>query len=425
MVNVSDNAKISNVFGHLFFELNESLKLIPILTGRVNGRLAITRILCEERFVKIGDQLELTLTDLSRGGAAVARAESGQVVFVPYGAPGDRVLVSVSGIEKRYIQAEIIKILVPSSQRIAPRCSVFGKCGGCEWQHLPDAIQWQAKLQGVRHALERVGVATPKDFEEFPATETWGYRNRVQLRGFQEEIGFFAPRSHRLVPIESCPVANNAINRQIPSVREEGKKLKRPYKVEISGASTGAEVTRTWNAPHAASGFRQVHDAQNEKLRSWILHQLTPGQLLYDLFGGNGNLSLPAASKMTEVHCVDLSCSKELTKGVQPPHFHFHNASVLSWLLRRATTFKEFCPASAIFDPPRQGLAENFDFIADSIEKMHVNEVFAVGCDPDAWGRDVFRWIKRGWVFQKAAVFDFFPQTHHVEAVALLHLTSL
>src|SRR4051812_46602980 len=95
----------------------------------------------------------LRITDLSRGGAGVSRDPSGRVVFVPYSAPGDLVRVRIVEAEKRYAQGEILEILEPSVERQVPPCPVFGKCGGCQWQHLPYSLQWSTKSKGLLHAL--------------------------------------------------------------------------------------------------------------------------------------------------------------------------------------------------------------------------------------------------------------------------------
>lgn len=376
--------------------------------------------------------LNLTITDLSRSGSGVAREASGRVVFVPFTAPGDQVRVRIVSAQKRYVEAELVEILKPSPERIAPPCHVFGRCGGCSWQHIPYELQWKTKVRGVKHALDRLQVSIPKEIVEFPSPEPFAYRNRIQLRGFQSQIGFYEAQSNTLVPIESCPVARPEINSKISQIRSEGARFKQPYKVEVEVASPGevsegGAVRWTWNSPHAASGFRQVHDSQNLKLRAWILEQLTPARVLYDLFGGNGNLSLPAVSHMKEIHCVDLSVPTPETSDVTASHYFFHKASVLTWLLKRQGAIKkqsqnanQMPPASAILDPPRAGLGERLHEIAGALEKLGVHEVIAVGCDPDAWVRDLSQWIRREWILEKIALFDFFPQTPHIESVALL-----
>jgi tRNA/tmRNA/rRNA uracil-C5-methylase (TrmA/RlmC/RlmD family) len=305
--------------------------------------------------------LDVQVTDVASGGAGIAREAGGRVLFIPLSAPGDRARVRIVGEERRYAQAELVELLEPAPIRQQPPCPVFGRCGGCLWQHLPYSLQWKTKSRGLLHTLERRQIQAPSVVDELPAEQIWGYRNRIQLRGEGEKLGFFARGGHQLVPIESCPIARRELNETLGETRAEGALLGRPYKVELEVLEDG-RVRRTWNAPHAAGGFRQVHDAQNEKLRDWIMHRVPTGRAVLDLFGGQGNLSLGLARRETasEVHCVDLSCPDERLADA-PPSFYCHRSAVLPWLLRRfPKTGANPLENSAILDPPREGLDEDF-----------------------------------------------------------------
>ncbi|MCM2277717.1 MAG: TRAM domain-containing protein [Oligoflexia bacterium] len=364
--------------------------------------------------------LILQVTDLARGGAGVAREESGRVVFIPFTAPGDRVRARIVEADKRYAQAELLEVLEPSPARVTPKCPAFRRCGGCQWQHLPYELQWQTKARGAKHALARVGVALPALFEEFPAGQVWEYRNRVQLRGFKNELGFYAARSHQIVPLDRCDIARPEINEAWSALRHEGAALAKPYKVEVEVLPDGS-TRHAWNARHAAAGFRQVHDAQNEKLRETVGRTLRGGVLL-DLFGGAGNLSLPIADRFSEVHCVDLSVPRTRPEGT-PANYHFHASPVARWLARdQDRNWAATGEVSAILDPPREGLGGDFNGIADSLSRIGARRLVLVGCDPDAWARDVSRFLGRAWRLEACAVLDLFPQTPHVESVAILTL---
>jgi tRNA/tmRNA/rRNA uracil-C5-methylase (TrmA/RlmC/RlmD family) len=361
----------------------------------------------------------VTITDLSRGGAGVARDETGRVIFVPLTAPGDRVRIRIIETKKRYAQAELLEILESSSQRQNPPCPVFGHCGGCQWQHLAYELQWQTKVRGVRHALTRVAIDAPQVWDERPAERIWEYRNRIQLRGVRRDVGFFAPRSHDLVQVNRCDIARPEINAVWEEIRQEGAKLSRPYKVEVEVMPRG-QIQKSWNSPHAITGFRQVHDEQNEKLQAWILEALTSGYELFDLFGGTGNFSLSVAKKMAMVQCIDVSAPVVAPAGT-PGNVRFHRSAVLSWLLRQVKLSRPcHLPRSAIVDPPREGLGADLSEIGRALEVLGVRELIAVGCDPDSWARDISRLIKRRWRLDKVLVADLFPQTPHVESVALL-----
>lgn len=364
-------------------------------------------------------ELLLEITSLSRAGAGVGRDAQGRVVFVPFTAPGDTVRVEIISEEKRYADGRLIEIVTASPQRSVPPCPVFGQCGGCEWQHLPYSLQWETKRGGVRHALARVGIeAESLPLEELPADQIWEYRNRVQLRGFRNEIGFYARRSKTIVPIEKCYIARPELNAFLPDVREEGKGRHREYKAELEVFPTGA-VTVAWNSGHSASGFRQVHDEQNEKLQAWVAKHLSGSPVLLDLYGGSGNLSLGITERFGEVHCVDLSAPQERTASM-PANFSPHRSSVLPWLRGAAPKLASALKIDVIMDPPREGLGSDLAPIVEILKGLPVHRILMVGCDADSWARAVARLVKYGWEPSSVGALDFFPQTHHVEALAVL-----
>ncbi|MFZ9594831.1 MAG: class I SAM-dependent RNA methyltransferase [Bdellovibrionia bacterium] len=369
-------------------------------------------------------ELRLKITDLSRGGAGLARDESGRVVFVPFTAPGDVVRVQLTSEDRRYAEAQVVEILEPSELRQEPVCPAFGRCGGCQWQHLPYSYQWETKVKGVAHALKRVNLELPSNLELAPAEQIWNYRNRIQLRGKAQSLGFYQARSQTLVAVEGCPIARPELNAQWEQVRKQGSQLRRPFKVELEVLPSG-EVRSTWNSRHSAGGFRQVHDAQNEKLKAWIQKVIPESDILYDLYGGSGNLSLPLVDRCSRIHCVDLGAPRQKPEGVAD-HFEFHRSAVDTWLA--AQRFESPSPLrsssspqiSAIIDPPRDGLRGEFQEVAQAMDRMQVNQIVAIGCDPDSWARDLSGWVKKGWTLQRVFLVDLFPQTYHIESVGLL-----
>jgi 23S rRNA (uracil1939-C5)-methyltransferase len=364
-------------------------------------------------------EILLEITGLSRSGSGVGRDASGRVIFVPFSAPGDQVRVEVVAEEKRYAEARLLEVLRPSPQRVQPPCPVFGRCGGCEWQHLPYELQWSTKREGVRHALARVGVESAAlRFEEIPADQVWEYRNRVQLRGFGDAVGFYARRSKTLVPIEKCHIARPELNAFLENVREGGKSRRREYKAELEVFPSGV-ITISWNASHSAQGFRQVHDEQNARLQQWVDQHLSGSPVLLDLYGGSGNLSLGLAERFGEIHCVDVSAPEERTDKMQE-NFQPHRSAVLPWLRTFAGKLGSSPKVDVILDPPREGLGPDLPEIIEILKTLPVGRVLLIGCDADSWARAVARLIRHGWDLTSVGALDFFPQTHHVEALAVL-----
>lgn len=359
--------------------------------------------------------LELEIKDLSRGGAGVGKDASGRIVFVPFSAPGDFLKVEILEEKKKFAQGRILEILKPSPLRIQPKCAVFGKCGGCEWQHLPYPLQWETKVKGIAHALERVKIESPLPILEFPAEKIWEYRNRIQLRSDRSTLGFFARGSQNLVAAERCEIADQKINESWGLFRREAIQKGRPSKLEAEVRE--GKVSLTWNSGHAAQGFRQIHDDQNEKLKAWVKNNVGETERIFDLFGGDGNLSLQLADGKREIECVDVSSPINEMKKL-PPRFSFHRAPVLSWILKK--TLATPVPTTAILDPPREGLGDDVSELATAFQKIGVNRILLIGCEADSWARDISRLAARGWKARSIGVLDLFPQTHHCEALAVM-----
>ncbi len=231
-----------------------------------------------------------------------------------------------------------------------------------------------------------------------------------------------AAGSHDLVPIQDCAIAEHAINQRLAEVRSKG--TEKPYKVEIAVQPSG-EVREAWNAPHSSTGFRQVHEEQNKALRQWITNEfsnLNDAEVLFDLYGGSGNLSEQLVDQFKTIHVVDSTIPK-----------HSMNDTSRTW---EAISVKKWCNqnkkpirqnktprnAVAILDPPRSGLGDDVDSVDRTLKSLSVRKLILVGCDADAWIRDISQLQKRSWKIVKFAAFDFFPQTHHIESVALLEL---
>ncbi len=389
---------------------SESAKPAPGLSDRVD--------------FAAGDTVEAVVEDLSRGGSGVIRSE-GRVLFVPRTAPGDRVRVRVLSIQKRWAEGELLEVLEPSPLRVEPRCPVFGRCGGCQWQHLPYDYQWKTKLSGARHALARVGLQPAQEtWLEYPAKTVWEYRNRIQLRGEGRDLGFFEPGTRSRVPVERCDIARSEINARLPQVRDQGARRDGEYKVEIEVLPSG-QVREMWNLRHAAGGFRQVHDEQNEVLQNAVRDLLmgaesegAQGVRLWDLYGGAGNLSQPVMERFESVDCVDTGSPASRPVGF-PESYRFHRSPVLPWLKRQRPE-PGSGPLWVILDPPRVGLDSDGGEIVAHLARHRAQRVVAVGCDADSWARDLARFNRNGWRLERAGALDLFPQTPHIESLALL-----
>ncbi len=157
--------------------------------------------------------VDLTITGMTAEGQGVGHieenGEKGLAVFVPYTAVGDRIVCRIVKLEKRYAYGIIEELLEASDHRIdSDDCRVFGKCGGCVYRHISYTAELQYKAQRVYDAFLRIGGLTPVFRDILASSCDRGYRNKAQypVSGTAKEpiIGFYAPRSHRVIPQRAC-----------------------------------------------------------------------------------------------------------------------------------------------------------------------------------------------------------------------------
>ena len=158
-----------------------------------------------------GEIINVTVTGINNEGEGVVRCgEEHFVLFIPNALPGEEISCRITRVKKNYGTAKVLKRYNDSPDRITPRCSHFGKCGGCQLQHLKYTAQLKLKQQTVLDALQRIaGIDAPNVAQCVPSPQEWGYRNKASLPvvcGNTLQAGFYKPRSHDIVPFEKCPV---------------------------------------------------------------------------------------------------------------------------------------------------------------------------------------------------------------------------
>ncbi len=173
-----------------------------------------------------GDCLEVLIDGLSDRGDGVGHWQ-GRAVFVPDTAPGDRVRVRLIRVKSRYAQAQLETVLDPSPHRRRPRCIVADKCGSCQWQHLRDEYQSEAKRQLVIEALEHLGgFVSPPVAPTLTAGEPLGYRNKATYplaRGTDGRVqaGYYQRGTHRPINLNQCPVQDERLNPLLAEVKQD------------------------------------------------------------------------------------------------------------------------------------------------------------------------------------------------------------
>jgi 23S rRNA (uracil1939-C5)-methyltransferase len=397
-------------------------------------------------------EIELDLTSLAFGGEAVGRGDDGRVVFVPGGAPGDRVRARVVEDKRSFRRAELTAVLTPGA-RVVPPCPLADRCGGCPWQHVTVAAQEEAKHSIVARAL---GQATKAGAEVRPlvtAPATLGYRTRARMSvrvGAEGRVavGFVARRSHEVVDVDRCIALVPALDGALQAARrtlgsfigDEGalSGLVRDGAVELAvqsgrGARTAALaeaaqalvglqgiVRVTVDVPGApAAGFAQANDAQNERLRALVRdNAAAAGQRVLELYAGDGNftrdLLAEAAGGVAEEgdRHAGARLRELVTRSGRPWTVAREPAApAVDRLLRSGERFDV-----VLLDPPRAGAAD----VLDGIARLQPARIVYVSCDPMTLARDVARLGTLGYKARTAWPVDMMPHTWHVEVVCLL-----
>lgn len=384
----------------------------------------------------IGDRLELIIDRIVPGGMGLGRGPSG-VVFVEYSAPADRLVVEIESLRGGVARGRIVSILAASADRVEPPCPWYGRCGGCDLQHLRYDAQLDVKEAIVRDALERIGgIRWNEEIGRFAAPQPFGSRARVELHHnpATNELGFFERRSNRVVDIESCLVSRPEIDDAIGAIRRADGPLpaaiqlvsgpgivrSEPALPPIEGGSFWLRIGTIEYLVDPGSFFQ----SSLELLPQLIERVMEPAgkqqSLVWDLFAGAGLFSLPLSRRFTRVLAIDsdrravenASASAE-RNGIENVRFTAEDIS--QWLSGRKRGRGR--PDLIVVDPPRSGLGKE---LAAALAARNPDRFAYVSCDPSTLARDLRVLTAGDLRIVDIAIFDLFPQTHHVETIVRL-----
>ncbi|MBR5292782.1 MAG: 23S rRNA (uracil(1939)-C(5))-methyltransferase RlmD [Clostridia bacterium] len=205
--------------------------------------------------VEKNDDIELTITALSSEGQGIGRID-GYTVFVPYALAGEKIRAHVIKVTSGYAVAKLTEILEKSAERTENTCPVYPRCGGCTLRHLAYHAQLEAKTRQVQDALIRLGkFDSPVVLPCIGMGEPERYRNKGSFpMGYDENFkvvpGFFAQRSHRIVPIEDCAIQSSAVMAVTAAVAEWANM----YSIPVYDETTHKGILRHAMARTSADG---------------------------------------------------------------------------------------------------------------------------------------------------------------------------
>ncbi len=434
-----------------------------------------------------GQQYIVTLGAMTRDGDILAEIneqdESGEqqtcILHVPAGLPGERVTISVEAAappragrhrgrwKPHPRRVEISEIHQPSPLRTQAPCPVFGTCGGCQLQHMRYEAQLEWKLSTVRQLLQEIGgFADPPLLETVPCDDPWQYRNHMRFSVNRDgQPGLTARGTHRVLPLTSCPIAHAHINRALKVLSQVANA--RPQVLIRCGAASGQVLIQPYPTPEVAqqlaasgldlrsetmeevlagetfrirpSSFFQTNTAQAEKMAQMVLHGvlngLAPargapcgggggrdGLTIADAYCGVGTFALLLARHVGRVIAIEESAS-----AIKDAQWNLRNVSNVD-ILKGKT--EDLLPGLAaqldglVLDPPRAGCQQ---VVLDSLVQHPIKRIVYVSCDPATLARDLHVLCHRHPTYRLCSVqpLDMFPQTVHIECIAVLERNDL
>jgi len=420
-------------------------------------------------------RVDLDLTAIAHGGEAIGRWQ-GKIVFVPYAIPGERVRVRIVEDRRNYARAELLEVLASSEDRVVPSCPHYGVCGGCRWQHISYGRQLDLRIEIVSDQLRRLGhIAEPPIEGIVPASAAWGYRNNVQFqtagstgaaidaqRAADDEappstLGYVGVDGHTIVAVDSCPLAHDLVDDLIAgmdcrcpglervelragintgeqmvfleTLGDEAPEISVDMPVSVAhlsgqgrlltlvGSSSFHERLRERTYRVMAPSFFQVNTSQAENLVEVVQQAcaLRGGERVLDLCCGVGTFSLPLAAAAAAVVGVEASpwaAADAQANGADCPNFAVHEGEAADVLPGIEGRFDV-----VVVDPPRGGCGRD---VMAQIERLRPQRLVYVSCDPATLARDVAYLHEGALRLERVLAVDMFPQTAHVECVAVL-----
>ena len=421
----------------------------------------------------------ILIEKLDHQGRGIATIQN-KPLFIEGALIGERLDIEITDHKKRFSKGSVNKVVTASALRIEPKCAHYAECGGCHLQHCNNASQREIKESGLKALFKRFAKQSSVALDNAVFESEWGYRRTARF-GLQfnkkskiVEMGFRKKGTNELVCQKTCPVLLPELEKLIQPLKKLLNTLKTKSKlghVELIVSDQGVIVllrhlqtltsedcilVEDFSAKHAlsfyvqlnnneinciygeeyltyqlaawdctfnfaANDFLQVNEKVNQKMvaqaLSWLnLHQ---DDRVLDLFCGLGNFTLPIARTAKRVvgiegvqHMVDRATRNAKLNQIENASFYQADLSSdkiikSDWLV---SGFNK-----VLLDPARAGAYECMAFII----KLKPTHIVYVSCDPVTLARDSQQLFDAGYHLDKLCLLDMFPQTAHMESMAL------
>ena len=434
-------------------------------------------------------------------GEGIAKIDNKYPIFIEGALKGEKVKVRIVKVNKNFAYGKLMEVLEASEERVNPPCAIYKRCGGCKLQHASYKAQLDFKWDRVKDCVSKIGKLDPS-IVKYPLgmENPWRYRNKVQLPigliNGEVKIGFFAPRSHDIIDMESCLIQDEIGDKVVKLTREWIEKFNiRPYNVDgeydekgivrhimirrgfttnevmivlvtngeklphkeefvdlmvknipgiksviqnINSKKTnvilGLESKTLWGEDTISDyigdfrfnisplSFFQVNPIQTEVLYGKALEyaNLTGNEEVFDAYCGTGTITLFLSQKAKKVYGVEIIpqaidnawINAKENKVDNVEFFVGESEVVIPDLINKGVKADV-----VVVDPPRKGCDKK---LLDAITNIDAKKIVYVSCDPSTLGRDLQVLEENGYKTLEVQPVDMFPNTAHIENVALL-----
>ncbi len=397
------------------------------------------------------------------GGRSIGRL-NGKIVMIKGAIPGEIAEVRLEEEKKDYSLGTAVSILTPSPDRCVPECGYFGSCGGCQLQFIAYKRQVRLKEEILRDCIRRIAKAGTELSPSMVGSSPWKYRLRGQFKISHGRIGFYREKSREIIDIDACPLMAEEVNQYLAKARAMLGNMT-VGEIHISFGNGAVALLKTSHSEGVAGidlnklsgdflengfsgiviklpdrkalqrgkqyltlyleglkytvsplSFFQSHWSLNQAIVGFVKSALHPmkGQKVMDLCSGAGNFSLPLAVFADEVVAVEESADAVRDGRRNADINGIKNCTFINSAMDSAAISNDV--DTLIVDPPRPGLTGR---TIDNILSAAPERIAYISCNPTTLARDLKKMAAK-YEIDSIRMIDFFPQTYHIESLALL-----